>query len=97
MPSPATSRSPRQTSCGQSNGHSPSLPFTEPSGDPAWKTVPSWYLVSTNDHAIPPATQWFMAQRAHANIATVKASHVPMISHPEVTTDLILEAARSVS
>jgi pimeloyl-ACP methyl ester carboxylesterase len=71
--------------------------FTEQSGEPAWRTVPSWYLVATQDHAIPPATQWFMARRAHANIATVKASHVPMISHPEVTTDLILQAASTVS
>ncbi|HEY3609863.1 MAG TPA: alpha/beta hydrolase [Pseudonocardiaceae bacterium] len=71
--------------------------FGEPSGDPAWKTVPSWYLLSTNDHAIPPATQWFMARRAHAHIETVAASHVPMISHPQVTTDVILDAARSVS
>ena len=45
--------------------------FTEPSGDPAWKTVPSWYLVATNDHAIPPKTQRFMAQRAGATIASV--------------------------
>jgi pimeloyl-ACP methyl ester carboxylesterase len=71
--------------------------FTEPSGDPAWKTIPSWYLVSTNDHAIPPATQWFMARRAHAQIDSVEASHVSYISHPEVTTDLILKAAQSVS
>ncbi|MDT4922447.1 MAG: hypothetical protein QOG01_160 [Pseudonocardiales bacterium] len=71
--------------------------FTEPSGEPAWRTVPSWYLVATQDHAIPPATQWFMAHRAHAHIATVKASHVPMISHPAVTTDLILQAASTVS
>ena len=71
--------------------------FTEPSGDPAWKTIPSWYLVSTNDHAIPPATQWFMARRAHAQIESVEASHVSYISHPDVTTDLILKAARSAS
>ena len=69
--------------------------FTEPSGDPAWKTIPSWYLVSTQDHAIPPATERFMARRAHAHIETVKASHVSYISHPGVTTDLILEAAQS--
>ena len=43
--------------------------FTEPSGDPAWKTIPSWYLVATNDHAIPPATQRFMADRAGATTA----------------------------
>jgi pimeloyl-ACP methyl ester carboxylesterase len=71
--------------------------FTEPSGEPAWKTIPSWYLVSTNDHAIPPATESFMARRAHAHIETVDASHVSYISHPGVTTDLILKAARSIS
>jgi pimeloyl-ACP methyl ester carboxylesterase len=71
--------------------------FTEPSGDPAWKSIPSWYLVSTEDHAIPPATEWFMARRAHAHIESVDASHVSYISHPAVTTDLILEAAQSVS
>jgi len=71
--------------------------FTEPSGEPAWKTIPSWYLVSTNDHAIPPATESFMARRAHAHIETVDASHVSYISQPGVTTDLILKAARSIS
>ena len=40
--------------------------FSEPSGDPAWKTIPSWYLVATNDHAIPPATQRFMAAPGRA-------------------------------
>jgi pimeloyl-ACP methyl ester carboxylesterase len=71
--------------------------FTEPSGDPAWKTIPSWYLVSTEDHAIPPATEWFMARRAQAHIESVEASHVSYISQPGVTTALILKAARSVS
>jgi pimeloyl-ACP methyl ester carboxylesterase len=71
--------------------------FVSLSGKPAWKTIPSWYLVSTQDHAIPPATQMFMAHRAHATIERVKASHVPMISHPTATTNLILEAANSVN
>jgi len=70
--------------------------FTEPSGDPAWDTVPSWYLVATNDHAIPPVTQRFMAERAGATTASVRASHVPMMSQPEATTRLILQAAQSV-
>lgn len=70
--------------------------FTEPSGDPAWKTIPSWYLVSTEDHAIPPATESFMASRAHAHTESVNASHVSYISHPDVTTDLILKAAQSI-
>ena len=71
--------------------------FTEPSGAPAWKEIPSWYLVATDDHAIPPATQWFMAGRAGATTASVSASHVPMMSQPDATTRLILQAARSVS
>ena len=54
--------------------------FVSPSGEPAWKTIPSWYLVTTHDHAIPPKTQMFMAERAHAKISTVTASHVPMLS-----------------
>jgi pimeloyl-ACP methyl ester carboxylesterase len=71
--------------------------FTEPSGPPAWKTIPSWYLLTTNDHAVPPATQLFMAQRAHAHIEKVAASHVPMISHPEETTKIVLDAVHSLS
>ena len=70
--------------------------FTEPSGTPAWKTVPSWYLVATDDHAIPPATQEFMAARAHAHTEHVAASHVPMMSRPGATTQLILKASHSV-
>jgi pimeloyl-ACP methyl ester carboxylesterase len=70
--------------------------FGEPSGEPAWKTIPSWYLVATNDHAIPPVTEEFMAHRAGAHIAHVAASHVPMMSQPQATTRLILQAARSV-
>ena len=70
--------------------------FQSLSGEPAWKTIPSWYMVATQDHAIPPATERFMAQRAHASIVEVDASHVAMISQPEATTRLILEAARSV-
>jgi pimeloyl-ACP methyl ester carboxylesterase len=70
--------------------------FTEPSGTPAWKTTPSWYLVATDDHAIPPATQKFMAARAGSTVAQVKASHVPMMSRPDETTALILKAAQAV-
>jgi len=70
--------------------------FASLSGEPAWKTIPSWYLVATQDHAIQPATQRFMAARAHAKTEQVKASHVPMISHPAATTKLILEAAKAV-
>ena len=71
--------------------------FTEPSGTPGWRTIPSWYLVATDDHAIPPVTQRYMAARAGSTVAAVKASHVPMMSRPDETTALILKAARAVS
>src|ERR687894_35985 len=47
-----------------------------PSGPPAWKTLPCWYLLGTQDKAIPPALQRFMAERANATIVEVPASHV---------------------
>jgi len=70
--------------------------FVAPSGEPAWKTIPSWYMVAKQDHAIPPATERFMAQRAHASTVEVDSSHVAMISQPEATTRLILDAAHSI-
>jgi pimeloyl-ACP methyl ester carboxylesterase len=71
--------------------------LTEPSSAPAWKTIPSWYMVASRDHAIPPATERFMAKRAHATTVEVKSSHVAMLSHPEATTKLILAAAHAGS
>jgi pimeloyl-ACP methyl ester carboxylesterase len=68
----------------------------QPSGVPAWKTIPSWYLVASNDQAIPPATERFMAKRADATTVKISSSHVAMISHPAVVTDLVLDAARGV-
>ncbi len=53
--------------------------------------------MATDDHAIPPKTQRFMAARAGATAVSVRASHVPMMSQPDVTTRLILQAANSVS
>ena len=52
--------------------------------------------MATHDHAIPPATQQFMAARAGARTSEVEASHVPMMSHPAATTRLILKAAHAV-
>jgi pimeloyl-ACP methyl ester carboxylesterase len=68
--------------------------FDAPSGPPAWKAgIPSWYLVGSEDKAIPPALQRFMAERAHATIVEVPASHASMVSQPEAATQLILQAA----
>ncbi len=63
----------------------------EPSGTPAWKTIPSFYLVGTLDRVIPPYAQLFMAQRARAQISYVKASHLSIISHPDAAADLIIQ------
>ena len=68
----------------------------EPSGTPAWKTIPSWYQVGTLDKVIPPYVQTFMAERAKAHIVQVKASHPSMISDPKATADLIETAAQAV-
>src|SRR2546422_1347377 len=65
----------------------------QPSGVPAWKTIPSWYLVGTIDRVIPPWAQLFMAQRAGATIVQVKASHLSMLSRPEAVVGLINTAA----
>ena len=70
--------------------------FQSLSGEPAWKTIPSWYMVAREDHAIPPATERFMAQRAHASSVEVDSAHVAMISQPEATTRLIVDAADSI-
>jgi pimeloyl-ACP methyl ester carboxylesterase len=67
----------------------------EPSGAPAWKSIPSWYLVAGQDRAIPPASERFMAQRMGAHTVEIASSHVAMISHPGAVTDLILDAART--
>ena len=63
-----------------------------PSGTPAWKTLPCWYLLGTEDKAIPPALQRFMAERANATIVEVPASHVSFVSQPDAATQLILQA-----
>ena len=69
--------------------------FGTPSGVPAWKTIPSWYLVASQDHTIPPTAERVMAARAGAHTIEINSSHVAMISHPGVTTRLILKAAAS--
>jgi pimeloyl-ACP methyl ester carboxylesterase len=59
----------------------------------AWRSKPSFYAVSTEDRTINPDLERFMAKRMGAKTIEVKASHLSMISHPEVITRLILEAA----
>ena len=63
----------------------------------AWKTIPSWYLLGTEDRTITPAAQRFMAERAGATIEEVKASHLSLISRPGTVAELIEEAAAATS
>ena len=58
------------------------IALSQPSGVPAWKTIPSWAVVGTADHVIPPAVQLAMARHAHAHITEVNAPHLSMISDP---------------
>jgi len=69
---------------------------TTPSGAPAWKTIPSWAVVGTEDKVIPPAVQRSMAEKAGATITEVAGSHVSMISNPQAAIDAILAAASAV-
>lgn len=68
----------------------------EASGEPAWKTIPSWALVATEDLNIPAKTQRFMAERAGARTEEVRASHAVGVSQPDDVARLIGKAARTV-
>jgi pimeloyl-ACP methyl ester carboxylesterase len=65
------------------------------SGVPAWRSIPSWYMVAHNDRTIPPAVERFMARRAHATTVEIASSHAAPVAHPAEVTDLILTAARA--
>jgi pimeloyl-ACP methyl ester carboxylesterase len=71
--------------------------LAERSGPPAWKSIRSYAVIGTEDHAIPPAEQRTMAGRAHAAITEVKASHLSLISQPQVVSGVILKAAWAAS
>jgi pimeloyl-ACP methyl ester carboxylesterase len=71
--------------------------YAGPSGPPGWRSIPSWYLVGTEDRAIPPAGQRFMAERGNARIEEVAASHASMVSQPEAVTRLILSAVEATT
>jgi pimeloyl-ACP methyl ester carboxylesterase len=69
----------------------------EPSGVPAWKSVPAWAVVATGDKAAGADVIRSMAKRAGAAITEVEGSHVIMISQPQVVTDVILSAVTAVA
>jgi pimeloyl-ACP methyl ester carboxylesterase len=72
------------------------LAFSDPSGPPAWKSLPSWAVVGTGDKAAGTDVTRSMAQRAGATITEVDSSHLIMVSQPQAVADVILEAVTSV-
>jgi pimeloyl-ACP methyl ester carboxylesterase len=77
-------------------GRRPLGRFARFAATPAWRTVPAWFLVASDDHAIDPAAERFMAQRVGATTVEINSSHVAMVSHPGKVTNLI-EAAASAT
>jgi pimeloyl-ACP methyl ester carboxylesterase len=71
--------------------------FAGAEGEPAWKTIPSWFLLCTDDQMIPPPAQEFMAGRMKATKRSVASSHAPFMSKPEAVTDIIALAADSLA
>ncbi|CCH87453.1 Alpha/beta hydrolase [Modestobacter italicus] len=74
-----------------------SLGFVEPNGPPAWKTLPSWAVVSTGDTAAGADVVRRMAQRAGAVITETEGSHVLFIARPQVVADVIVQALSALS
>ena len=65
-------------------------------GVPAWKSLPSWYLVAENDEAIPPDVERLFAQRMGATVVELVSGHLGMVSHPAEVTELIETAAQAL-
>lgn len=70
--------------------------FKDVMGVPAWKSLPSWYLVAQNDEAIPPDAERMFAARMGATTIEIPSSHVAMVSHPKEVVGLIEKAAAAV-
>jgi pimeloyl-ACP methyl ester carboxylesterase len=70
--------------------------FGEPSEAAAWTTIPSWYIVAKQDHAINPDLERFFAKRMKATITELDSSHVPFISQPAEVVKIIEDAAASL-
>jgi hypothetical protein len=72
------------------------LGFSETTGAPAWKRLPSWTVVATGDKAAGADVIRSMAERAGSTITEVEGSHVIMISQPDAVTEVILKALSAV-
>ena len=73
------------------------LAQAEPSGVPAWRTIPSWALIGTQDHIIPPAAERSMAENAGAHISYFNQGHLGLITDPRTVTRLIEQAAQATN
>ena len=71
--------------------------FSDPSGPPAWKTIPSWALLGTQDHVIPPTLQEEMYGRAGADVTRVEAGHLSLITRPGAVVRVILSAVMATT
>jgi pimeloyl-ACP methyl ester carboxylesterase len=71
--------------------------FTDPSGAPAWTTIPSWALLGTLDNVIPPDLQQTMYERAGAHISKVKAGHLSLITRSDTVVRVILAAVEATT
>lgn len=69
----------------------------EPSGVPAWRAIPSWALIGTEDHIIPPSAERTMAEHAGSTISYFDAGHLGLISDPNSVTRVIERAARATA
>jgi pimeloyl-ACP methyl ester carboxylesterase len=69
--------------------------FEDVMGEPTWKSQPTWYMVATNDEAIPPDAERGFAKRMGATTVELTSSHVAMVSHPEEVVKLIEAAAEA--
>lgn len=74
----------------------PMTAFSDVMSVPAWKALPSWFLVAQNDHVIPPDAERQFAKRMGARTLELSSSHVAMISHPQDVCNLIETAASAV-
>ncbi|MFD0473249.1 alpha/beta fold hydrolase [Nonomuraea thailandensis] len=69
--------------------------LNEPSGAPAWRSIPSWYVIGAKDRIIPPGAQRAMAERAGSTVVEYDAGHVGLMTAPRTVTQVIEQAARA--
>jgi pimeloyl-ACP methyl ester carboxylesterase len=71
--------------------------FGQSNSGAGWRTIPSWFLVAKQDQAINPDVERFYAKRAKSETHEIESSHVSFLSHPDVVTQLIVDAAVAVT